>query len=282
MNQPIFCQQCGKSIRADSVFCRHCGTNVTVDGPMSSGLSERDSDSSESPSQVTSARTAGASNQAAAEPFPLVGSRLTSRRRFRIRTLVLIAILILVAGLAIREIDKQRQAGMVNGPAESEQSLVGDETAKEYIAKSDQFKIDFPGIPDIANKSIPYQDRNQIDRELSLTIYSGQLKGSSGIYSVTVTDYRNIPVFESVVMSLEDAFQGMVEQTEGAKLVSSKAATMGGSEGIEGVLTLPVEGNETTMYLRMTEKDLKTYGAVVIGADYSDFAAFANSFQFTN
>jgi hypothetical protein len=158
--------------------------------------------------------------------------------------------------------------------ADRTKAIVSDETIKEYVAVDHGFTMQFPGFPIISNERIPIEGY-----DVPMTMYEREIKNGEEAYFAIVWDYQRLPMTEDEI-TLEGALNGMAQNMEGATLNTSTQQPLGGLPGLEGTITVPVEGKSYESFARLTKRGMKMYGVWTIGAPYADFEIFATSFQF--
>jgi hypothetical protein len=145
-----------------------------------------------------------------------------------------------------------------------------------YTSAEDNFVVNFPGIPSVTSNTSPV---NGID--VPQTSYERDISNGNIIYSVDVTKYPSTFQFSDVKGALQGAANGEVQNTQGAKMVSTSFITFLGGDALDSEYTFPNSGVIYTAYSRNFMKGNVLYTVFTFGETQANFNNFANSFNFT-
>jgi hypothetical protein len=159
-------------------------------------------------------------------------------------------------------------------PSERAQSLLTNKELKEYVSTEHGFRAVFPGFPQIERDSLDLQGYN-----VPYAMYAASIDENSDTRAVLVWDYTPI-IDDASQISLEGALNGMVQNTPGASLISTRVSVLGGVEALEGYYTAPENGQVFDSYARLTNRGVKLYAVWTFGVSKAEFDTFADSFRF--
>ncbi len=148
--------------------------------------------------------------------------------------------------------------------------------AQPYTSAEDNFVINFPGIPSVSHSTVPVNGDN-----VPQTTYEKDLNNGNTIYYVAVSNYPSSYQFSDIKGALEGAANGAVQNTQGAKTVSSNFITFLGADALDTEYTAPINGTAYTFYSRNLLKGNTLYTIFTVGETQDNYNNFVNSFNFT-
>lgn len=157
----------------------------------------------------------------------------------------------------------------------SAQSFLSNKQLKEYVSSEQGFRAVFPGFPSIDRQTLTVRGYH-----VPSVTYSASVEPNHDARFIYVWDYSAMPGAADSIDN-EGALNGMVQNIQGGRLVSSTPATLGGLAALEGYFTTPVDGQSLDSYARIAHRGTRMYGAMAMGLSKADFDDFAGSFQLT-
>ena len=160
------------------------------------------------------------------------------------------------------------------GDVDYQDSLLATNTEmKAFNSVEHGFRVDFPGFPTVEDKNLEINGTS-----IPYTMYFKSSPNESGEYLAAVEDFTGMTI--DVKRALEGGVNGMVQNIEGAELVSSGYSTFLGHESIDAHYTAPLNGLSLDGYTTLFMKEQNLYILGTIGVTKAEFDEFVGTFQF--
>lgn len=184
--------------------------------------------------------------------------------------IILISIIAIIAVLITFALLSSNSSS-TNNSATSTQT---NENNVPYTSVEHGFKINFSGAPEVQREKV-----QEGEYTIPYTVYLKEESGGDKAYFVGIYDFTNLELNENG--ALEGAVNGAVQNTKGAKLVSSGFTTYQGLSAVDAYYTSPIEGKTYDSYMKGFIKSNKMFAVFSIGASKTEFDQFMESFSFT-
>lgn len=184
--------------------------------------------------------------------------------------LLIIAIFVVLIVVAMSSDNDSSSSSTSNTPS----TLLTNVAFTPYNSVEHGFKIDLPGFPETERDTV---DGNGYS--IPYTSYLKEAEGGEVVYLVAVYDYSGLDLNESG--ALEGAVNGVVQNTQGASLITSEFTTYSGLNAIDAHYIAPIEGKSYDGYMKAFIKSGKMFAVFTIGASEPEFDKYMESFSFT-
>jgi hypothetical protein len=150
-----------------------------------------------------------------------------------------------------------------------------------YVSTADGFSVNLPGAPTVASKAFKSLSAGSIS-ETDYT-YIASADGKGVLYMIMVLHYPATYQFPSNYLAgALQMFNAIINaKYPGTTLSAQPQSQFLGGSAISAAVTVPFMGTPTPGNVLITTKNQNTYVVSAYGLSQSDYAAFLNSFAFT-
>lgn len=195
-------------------------------------------------------------------------------------TIIIIVVVIVIVALVLVSGNHGAPASPTAQTTNGQQPSAAPSPAA-YTSAADGFTVNFPGAPQANSKTVNSPSAGSIS-ETDYTFISSA-NGKGALYMVIVFHYPAAYQFSSSYLAgALQMFSAVINSKyPGTKVVSQGQSQFLGGAAIAGSVTVPFMGTPTPGNVLITTKNHNAYVVSAYGLTQSDYAAFQNSFTFT-